>query len=445
MSGRAGNGSRLRLHPAARRPVHPGAWWLWAGGLAAVAMRTTNVVLLGLLLAVVAYVVAARRSSAPWSRSFSSFLKLGLVVVALRMLLTVLFGARLPGTVVFTIPTVELPSWMAGVHLGGEVTVPMLVQAFAAGFRLAVLLAVFGALNSLCSPYRMLRSLPAVLYEAGVAVTVALAFAPQAVTSLGRLRDARRLRGRPTRGLHAVRGLALPVLEGALDRSVSLAASMDARGYGRRGDASSRARAVAVGATVVGLLAVCVGLYAVLDAGAPRSLGLPVLGIGSALLAVALFAGGRRSARTRYRPDPWAWPEWAIAASGVVALAGSLVAGATDPASLQPALVPLTWPGLAWPAVLGILAGLVPAVVAPLPPLVGGESVTPDEPTTAIASSIADRSDPDSSVDSSSGSSGSSGSSVDAPSTRPRDPAAAGIGALRIGAVVATPGPGVER
>ena len=104
MSGRAGNGSRLRLHPAARRPVHPGAWWLWAGGLAAVAMRTTNVVLLGLLLAVVAYVVAARRSSAPWSRSFSSFLKLGLVVVALRMLLTVLFGARLPGTVVFTIP-----------------------------------------------------------------------------------------------------------------------------------------------------------------------------------------------------------------------------------------------------------------------------------------------------------------------------------------------------
>ena len=434
---RAAGGSVLRLRPAARRAVHPGAWWLWAGGLAAVAMRTTNVVLLALLLAVVAYVVAARRSSAPWSRSFSSFLKLGLVVVALRMLLTVLFGARLPGTVVFTIPTVELPAWMAGVHLGGEVTVPMLVQAFAAGFRLAVLLAVFGALNSLCSPYRMLRSLPAVLYEAGVAVTVALAFAPQAVTSLGRLRDTRRLRGRPTRGLHAVRGLALPVLEGALDRSVALAASMDARGYGRRGDASARSRAVAAVATAVGLLAVCVGLYAVLDAGAPRSLGLPVLGVGSALLAAALFAGGRRSTRTRYRPDPWAWPEWAIAASGVVALAGSLVAGATDPASLQPSLVPLTWPGLAWPAVVGILAGLVPAVVAPLPPLVGGAPTgtvepvepvdgTPVEPVVSSAPAV---------------STGSAGTRAAEPEPTGAAAPVAGIGSLRIGAVVA---PGVE-
>jgi energy-coupling factor transport system permease protein len=360
--------------------VHPGAWWLWAGGLAAAAMRTTNPLLLGLILAVVAYVVAARRSSAPWSRSFSSFLKLGVMVVAVRMVLTVLFGARLPGTVVFTLPTVELPSWLAGVHLGGPVTVPMLVVAFTAGFRLAVLLACFGALNSLCSPYRLLRSLPAVLYEAGVAVTVALSFAPQAVVAVGRLREARRLRGRPTRGLASWRGLALPVLEGALDRSVALAASMDTRGYGRRGQAPASARRVSVAATVAGLLAVCVGVYGLLDVGAPRALGLPVLGIGSALLALSLFTGGRRADRTRYRPDPWAWPEWCIAGSGVVALAGSLVAGFADPAGLEWSTVPLAWPALPWAAVAGILAGLVPAVVAPLPPLVEASPSRTDHP-----------------------------------------------------------------
>ena len=42
------------------RPLHPGAWWLWALGLATAASRTTNPLLLGLILAVVAYVVACR-------------------------------------------------------------------------------------------------------------------------------------------------------------------------------------------------------------------------------------------------------------------------------------------------------------------------------------------------------------------------------------------------
>ncbi|MEZ5141536.1 MAG: energy-coupling factor transporter transmembrane component T [Acidimicrobiales bacterium] len=382
----AGPHRRLRLHPAARRAVHPGAWWLWAGGLAAAAMRTTNVVLLGLLLAVVAYVVAARRTSAPWSRSFASFLRLGVVIVVIRVVLTVLFGARLPGTVVVTLPAVELPSWLAGVQVGGPVTVPMLVQAFTAGFRLAVLLACFGAVNALCSPYRMLRALPAVLYEAGVAVTVALAFAPEAVAAVGRLREARRLRGRPSRGLGAWRGLAMPVLEGALDRSVALAASMDTRGYGRRGDAPATSRRLAVAATAAGMLAVAVGLYGLLDAGAPRSLGLPALGAGAALLAVSLFAGGRRTARTRYRPDPWGWPEWVIAASGAAAFVGSLVAGVVDPAALAPATTPLTWPALAWPAVAGTLAALAPAVVAPLPPLVAGDpAAAGDGPTASPA------------------------------------------------------------
>ena len=40
------------------RPLHPGAWWLWALGLATAASRTTQPLLLGLVIAVTAYVVA---------------------------------------------------------------------------------------------------------------------------------------------------------------------------------------------------------------------------------------------------------------------------------------------------------------------------------------------------------------------------------------------------
>src|SRR4051794_24808442 len=110
-----------------RRGLHPLAWWIWAAALAGGAMRMTNPLLLGLLLAVVAYVVSARKADAPWAGSFSLFLRLGVFVIVLRMVLQMLFGVRVPGIVLFTLPSIDLPDWAAGVSLGGPVTVEMLL------------------------------------------------------------------------------------------------------------------------------------------------------------------------------------------------------------------------------------------------------------------------------------------------------------------------------
>ncbi len=48
------------------RSLHPLAWWAWALGLMVAAARTTDPLLLGLILAVLGVVVAARRPDAPW-------------------------------------------------------------------------------------------------------------------------------------------------------------------------------------------------------------------------------------------------------------------------------------------------------------------------------------------------------------------------------------------
>ena len=59
---------------------------------------------------------------------------------------------------------------LAGIELGGPVTAEDLLAALYDGLRLAVLLCCVGAANTLANPKRALRSLPAALYELGVAV-----------------------------------------------------------------------------------------------------------------------------------------------------------------------------------------------------------------------------------------------------------------------------------
>lgn len=347
------------------RYLHPGAWWLWALGLAVAASRTTNPLLLALILAVAGLVVMARKPDAPWSRSFAVFLKLGVVVVLIRLVFQVVLGTPVGDHVLLSLPTVPLPSWLAALRLGGDITAESIIFAACDGFRLAVLLACVGAANSLASPSRLLKAMPAALYEVGVAVVVAMTFAPQLVTDLGRVRQARRLRGRSDRGLRGAAGSAMPVFEGALERAVTLAAAMDSRGYGRTAYLPPAVRRTTVVLVIGGLLGVCLGLFALLDSDSNDALGLPVLGIGLLAAFVGMWLGGRRSIRTRYRPDPWLFAEWAVSATGILAAASVVAAGALNPGSIALSVTPLAWPQLPMIALLGILIAALPAVIAP--------------------------------------------------------------------------------
>ena len=351
------------------RQLHPGAWWLWALGLVAAATRTLNPLLLLLILAVAAYVVTARRTDAPWARSFAVFFKLALVVLAVRFVAQVLLGVAAGETVLVTLPELPLPDWAAGVAVGGAVTLESVVAAFVEGLRLATILACIGAANALANPKRLLAAVPAALYEVGVAVVVALSFAPSLVTSVQRIRAARRLRGRRDRGLRSLVSVGLPVLEEALERSIALAASMDSRGYGRRAEVSDAARRLTGTLTLLGLLGIAVGIYGVLDATSPPVLGLPMLLAGLVLAGGGLVLGGRRAVRTRYRPDPWAAPEWITAGSGVAAAALVIGGGVLAPDALSPSTHPLVAPPLPLLPTVGVLLALLPAWLTPPPEL----------------------------------------------------------------------------
>jgi energy-coupling factor transport system permease protein len=350
------------------RALHPGAWWIWALGLAAAASRTNNPLLLGLIITAAALVVAARRTDAPWAKSFGFFVRLGIAIVIIRILIQVIFGASYGTTIVFTLPGVELPAFMAGVRLGGVVTLESLLIAFYDGLRLATIIICIGAANALASPTRLLKSIPAVLYEFGVSVVVAMTFTPQLMSDISRVRSARRLRGRPVTGPRAIAGSAMPVFEGALSRSITLAAAMDARGYGRRGEASGQR--VAAGILLGGLVAACIGVYGFIAAEAPMMLGLPMLGIGLAGCVIALILAGRSSVRTTYRPDPWRAAEWLVAGAGVAVALAFLAATWLGETGLTTATLPPQWPELPALAMVGILLAVTPLLTAPPVPVV---------------------------------------------------------------------------
>jgi energy-coupling factor transport system permease protein len=364
------------------RIVHPIAWWIWAIGLATAATRTTNPLLLALVLAVAGIVVAARRTEAPWARAFKFYLLLGIAVIAIRVLFRIVFGGgdSTGEHVLFTLPEVPLPGFMSGVRLGGAVTAENVLAAAYDGFRLATLLCCIGAANTLANPKRALRVLPAALYELGVAITVAVTVAPQLVESARRVSRARKLRGDTSRGRRAIRGIAMPVLHDTLDRSFQLAAAMDSRGYGRTGSVPPRVRRVTAILMLAGLLGLCTGLYGLLDATTPRLLGAPVLGAAVLLAAAGLLLGGRRVHRTKYRPDPWAFAEWATALSGVAAAVAMIIAGNHDAGALNPSIFPPAWPTLPVLPAAAILLAVLPAVLTPPPPIEVAPRARPVDP-----------------------------------------------------------------
>ncbi len=353
------------------RALHPVAWWIWALCLAVAVDRTSNPLLLLLVLAVAGFVVVRRRTEAPWARAFRYYLGLALVVIVLRIVFRVVFDSGIsPGDhILFRLPHVPTPSWYAGISLGGPVSLEAVLSAAEDGLRLGTLLCCIGAANALANPRRALRVLPGALYELGVAVVVAITVAPQLVESVQRVRRARRLRAGRTSGLRALRAIAIPVLEDAFERSLRLAAAMDSRGYGRTGRATAGSRRLTGGLMVGGMLGLVVGSYGLLDGTAPRFLGLPAIAVGAAACVAGLLLGGRRVSRSSYRPDPWRRPEWLVAGCGLASVALLYATTSYDAAALAPSLYPLSVPPLPLLPTVAILLAAVAGFAAPPPEL----------------------------------------------------------------------------
>ena len=247
-------------------------------------------------------------------------------------------------------------------------TLEGLLAAVYEGMRLTAILACLGATNALASPRRLLRYVPATLYEVGTAVVVALTFAPQLSTTPAGC-------GRP------VGSADTPPRESPTSAD-SRCRCWSARWTGRscsprrwsHGDtvgwcnAPTSSTRTAAALTLVGLTGVVVGLYGLMDGSSPVVLGAPMLLAGVLCAVAALAVGARHDARSHYRRDRWGGPEWLAIAAGFVPAAGMVIASTRGWAGVVPVQVPVHLPDVPLVLVALIAVGALAGVFTPVPP-----------------------------------------------------------------------------
>jgi energy-coupling factor transport system permease protein len=333
------------------------AWLVWFASAAALVFALQNpfATLAALAALVVVGATCARRG--PEGASWTLMLKIGLAALVARVVLFGLTGH--PGdTTLLTVPRIGAPAWLGGFSIGGRVTAEVVGEHAAEGLRITALLVSGGVFLSAVEVHRVLRMLPRFLFEFGLVVGIGIAFVPMMLRSAADIRDAQRVRGHRIRGVRGLRPLILPVLATALERSLLLAESMEARGYGRTTGEASRREARARAAIFVALLAIAGG-GALLLAGETLA-GAALFVPGATALGGALLRMSRAVHRTRHRPERMRAHDVALIASSVAAAAWALGARALDAAHWN------AHPAIAWPSLDARVVAVPFALLAPV-------------------------------------------------------------------------------
>ncbi|MEN9608556.1 MAG: hypothetical protein RLZZ06_487 [Actinomycetota bacterium] len=120
----------------------------------------------------------------------------------------------------------------------GDRSFESMMVALAAGAKLALWVIAFGALNLIFDFRKLLKRSPKFLSSFATALGITFSLTPELAKSLVRIRAASKLRSH-RHGFAIVRSTTLPLLNDAVDQSINLADSMEARGFGGKPNTAS--------------------------------------------------------------------------------------------------------------------------------------------------------------------------------------------------------------
>ena len=308
----------LKVVRAKVQNAHPGAWWVLGLALAVAAGQATNFVSVSVVTAIAVVTMLAFRSDAPWAQSARFYLGLAAFVLLTRVIFRIIFNGQVGGTdIILNLPTLSVSiGFGPALTLFGDISAATLSAATLDGLRLSAIILSVAMANTLANPRKLLKNTPGALYEVATAISVAINLAPQLIESIQRVRRSRGLRGR-NKGIGVFASIVIPALEDTMDRSLALAASMDARGFGRRGNMSlgtlRLARALSFSSAVI----LAVGAYLLVAASEYGVLATILIVASLVAIAVVVRITSKQSVRTSYRRLRFGLVDWSLVAAGV--------------------------------------------------------------------------------------------------------------------------------
>lgn len=343
-------------------------WLVWAVAAAACVQIAPNPLYVSVVLAISFLVVSAHRLDTTLARAFPILVGLGVVFALLRVVLTALTTHSPaidgpPAYLWFTLPQATLPQLLGGFTVGGTVEGDIVLFAAAQAFAVVGILGAFGVFNAVASHHELVQAAPRAFHEPGLILTVALAFVPSTMAAVADVREADRARtgGRVVRRGRLVR-LTVPILESGLERAVSLAESMDARGFARqprgRGDRASAWLGLVAMLSLGGSFIALIGRASVVAVAAGA------VGVITLLLAVVLAS--RSSGTSRYRPRRLTRLDIAVGAGVLLAPLGLTLVAAVWDEQLYWTAYPLVFPPFSLAAVACLAALAIPVLVPPV-------------------------------------------------------------------------------
>lgn len=332
------------------------AWLVW-GAAASMPLLTGRHPLVIAQVLTIVLVVRAVCLPLDKARGWSWLLRVAMITVPIGVLFNML-TVHAGDAELFRVP--------AGVPIvGGTVTWNAITYGLLSGVTIMTLIAVGTTVAAGMDWSALMRSTPVRASGIAVAGSVAWAFLPQMATSWREIREAQAARGHQWRGVRDIVPLAVPLMAGSLDRSITMAEALESRGFGASA-APRRSRRLPAIAQGAALTLVVLALY-LFTAGQPsKAAGILLL---SALAVIAWVSTGRDVPRvqpTRYRTVAWTRQDALISFGAVLTVVLTGLALQVRPSALRYDPYPvMSWPGTELWLIVALSLLLIPAVVAP--------------------------------------------------------------------------------
>ena len=327
------------------------AWLIWLIAMLFVALSTRNPFYQALLMMWIVITWQSPKNS-PTLFGLKNIVHFGVFAIFFGTLFNAL-TVHVGQTTLWSIPG-NIPI------LSGSVTLEAAAFGASSGFTIVLLILIFTRFSLAIDYPDLLRLMPAALFEMGLMISISLTLIPNMRRAWRDIRHTQALRGHRIQGLRDIAPLVVPLVVNGLERALTLAEAMEARGYARRDTTLDRPTKLLFGMSLIGLLMFVVANTFI-------NLNRFIV-IGTVMICIIGIGFGLRRlnasiTRTRFRQNHWAWNETLVTISALVIVTAFLVA---TPQILNFS----TYPRLEMPPFnpwLGIttIAAAIPALLTP--------------------------------------------------------------------------------